>query len=485
MNGKKLIIEKLKSILIVVLTLSTILLLYFFWSDICIMDLSLDDFNLDFSDVEMAERYTFPEDVIIPTYIEIISEAGESRIVQSPSQLYGKKADLDSFAGTLTQFFASGEVALEEISKDLYKEVFQYSSVKSEFDYLLPAREYIEFFGASKLAGIGGISTISEIGFSEAAPDSLFIYDKNLDKCYRIVCGTQLGYVSSVLENEELENYPICYKITDYMGMQVSNQLKIPLYLSTNMNEMSVAPLVSPEDDSRSNEEAKTFFGNTFDFVRKLEDAGGKITYMYGYGETVLIMDVDGSVEYKSANDGSSGMGFYEALDVALSFVDLHSIPQPTSAADSKYVLSSVKIDNSDKKTYGFEFEIEAGNENVFYEKAPLAVEVKGGVVTYCYMSVPVLTGNKTANQEAFSAINTIATNYKYIAHKIDLAKRQDTEDAKGTAISIDSVAERIEDMRYGYLIIGEKAIPTWEIRIKNLEEPRYFDLYTAAPVER
>ncbi len=487
MNERKLIIiEKLKTILIVVLTLSTILLLYFFWSDVSLKDLSIDDFNLNFGEESEAERLTFPEDVVLPLYMEIINSEGESQIAHCPAEIYGKSTQEGSFAGTLAGLFVDGEAVVEEFPMELYDEVYQYSAVKCYFGYNIPAREYVERLGADKLTGIENLSSVTEVGFTNSVPDSLLVFDGSQNKTYRIIFEKKINYVDSILAGGLGAEYPICYHMTDYMGAQVKNQLLIPLYLNSNLESVDIKHLLGHHNENRINEEAKSFFGNTFDFVRKIEDANGKVTYMYGYAEMVLILDVDGSVEYKSASEGKATLGFYDSLDLALAFVDRHTIVPISAVQGSRYVLAKASRSTEGEKTYRFEFQQEVGNTDIFSQSPPLVVEITGGVVTYYYINQLSIDSSESANQskEAFSAINTIATNYKYIADKLTLENQPKSEDFKSVKLTVDDVAEKIVNMRYGYAIISEKAVPACEIRVKGLENPLYFDLYTAEPLE-
>lgn len=488
----RVILEKIKSILIVVLVLNTILLLYFFWADISIRDLKLSDLNIDFIGDDDIARTLYPEDVLLPTYMGISTLDGEYIVVTDTAEYYGKRSEPDCFADELARLLTSGELVVEEVPADQYEEAYQQQAVKCVFDYSLPAADYFAKMGVEKIASLESLGEIREIGFTSVALDSILVSDRigrteasgGDVHYYRIVTGTTTNFVDSLLAREELYDMPYYYRIGEFMGEQVTSPVKLPLYLSSDMTRLQVEPEVTLGEDGQMDIDARSFFGNGFDFVRKIEEASGKTTYMYGYAETVLIADPDGSVEYKADTSGGGGLDYYAALDLALAFIDQHN----TSIQGDDYftiqpVLTRVVQSPSDKRSYRFEFGFRANGEEIFFEKPPLVVEVTGGNVSYYYRKAVALHRGSTAQQEAFSAVNIIATNYAYLEKALS-AVTQDSKDKKGR-LSVDAVAQKILTVKYGYVILEDSAIPVWELRIKGLDAPLYFDLYTATPVER
>ena len=473
MNDKKTykIIENIKSLLIVVLFLSAILLLYFFWTDQNPFRMSFSDFYIGGG--ENFERSLYVGDVLLPSRMEVVKDSGEMAVITDSAKYYGSFVYVDTFLGSVRNFLTSGEIVLEEVPKEQYEEAYRFASVKCCFDYYLPGAEYLSYLGVEKLAGMENIGSVREVGFVLGAPESLLIRDGSQSKYFRIVSDQADTFVARMMVDEEVQAMPNYYPISEFMGAQVENSVKLPLTIETDLAVSKASGEIDSEESERITGLARTFFGDTFDFVRKLGDASGRVTYMYGYAETVLIVDKDGSVEYKSESDASANISYFQALDMALAFIDSHSF-----AAESEKnmklrpYLSDVGEILSGARGYRFEFGLKDGCCEIFCPAAPIVVEVTGGKISYYYRNVPAVEKASGKMQEAFSAVNTIALNYEKL------------KEVLGEELSIDAIADRIVSMKYGYLVRDGEAIPAWEIALRGTNEKAYFDLYTAEPLE-
>ena len=488
---KTYIIEKIKSILIVVLFLTAVLLLYFFWADKDPFKMSLSDFSIGGGD--SYERSLYAGNVLLPSRMEVVKDFGEMVVIEDSEKYYGNFSYVDTFLGSVRTFLTTGEIVLEEVPKEQYEEAYRFASVKCCFDYFLPAGEYLTYLGVEKLAGMENIQNIGEIGFVQGSPESLLIRDADTGKCYRIVSENPSTFVDRMLSDEEVQAMPNYYTIAEFMGEHVESDVMIPLNLEADIAKTQVTAEISPEDSERITGLARTFFGNSFDFVRKMGEVSGKITYMYGFAETVLIIDNDGSLEYKSENDASSSVGYFPSLDAALIFMDSHGFSQDEEKAlKLKPFVSSAEPLSGGRKGYRFEFGMRSGGYSIFTEKPPVVVEVTGGVVSYYYRNVPVIGETAGKMQEAFSAINAIAVNYQSFqgyAVKNSLTREEGRPEPENSRqltdeFSVDTVAGMIDSMKYGYLIREGEALPVWQVSLAGDDESLYFDLYTAEPVE-
>ncbi len=466
MNKKANIKESIKSILIVVLTLSTILLLYIFWADVELTKFSFSDIDLGFSN-EDEERINFVEGVAVPSEMIIGTGQGDYIVKNETKALYGNVNNPSSFVSSILEFEQSEELFVEEISVDQYDEAYSYKSVKAVFDYILPLGDYYKFKNGSGFAGVEEINNLSEVGFSEVAKDSLLVKDATQNKYFRVVKSSESNWLSSFFESNDFSNEAFYYPMSAFLGEEVSQDVLLPMYMESDMTQREMFCNRDPAGDAL---QAKSFFGNTFDFVRKIQESGGKVIYMYGYGETVLILNEDGSIEYKTESVGTQNLNYFEAMDLALQFYDNHQPITTISGIQPEIRLEKVKVDNTGRKTYHFEFGYNVESENIFFsEGTPVVIEVSGGMVTYYYIKKPIISGKEDKEKtEVFSAVNTIAANYE----NISLLLHEE--------LSMEEVAQKISSVKSGYLAHESSLLPVWQIKVKGIDKPLYFDLYTS-----
>ena len=62
----------------------------------------------------------------------------------------------------------------------------------------------------------------------------------------------------------------------------------MPLAYKTTLNTISCFPEFDRSDEAAIKEFSQKFFGQSFDFVRRIEESNGTLIYMYGYGQKVL-----------------------------------------------------------------------------------------------------------------------------------------------------------------------------------------------------
>jgi hypothetical protein len=465
--------ETIKSIVIVVLTLSTILLLYVFWKDLSFNQLSFSEIDLDFGfgDEEEMPAERLVEDIALPSAIIIGTGEGDYFVKTDTKELYGSPEDPSSLVSVICGFGKGEELFIEEISEEQYKEAYKYKSVRAVFNYLVPILDYYKFKGEKAFSGVEDVSNLSEIGFSEVAKDSVLAYDAQQNRYFRIVTGeTGSDWMDTFFAAHDFSEEASYYPLEAFLGEGNGTDVMVPMYMES---DMTVREASLGRDPAADLIRAKAFFGKTFDFVRKIEEAGGKVIYMYGYGETTLILAEDGSIEYKAGESGRQTLNYFEALDTAIKFIDRHE-PVPTGGAVLPGIrLEKSSIDDSGYKTYRFEFSQMVGGEEIFFKDGPsVVVEVSGGVVSYFYAKRPFVAepsaDAKQAKEPVFAAINTIAANYESIAQML------------GEELTMEEVAQRLTSVKYGYLCEEGALSPVWEIKAAGLNESLYFDLYTA-----
>lgn len=239
---------------------------------------------------------------------------------------------------------------------------------------------------------------------------------------------------------------------------------------------------------------AERFFGESFDFIRKITEDNGKTIYMYGYGQKVLIVNTDGSFEYKEELliENSSEIKFFDALDTALQFVAAHGSWQSLDGAKMKPYLKNVLIDPNKKKSYQFTFGMKTNGTPLFYERGEsIVVEVTLGQVTYYRRNMidfdqeEIDAIESMSSNDTYSPINMIAQNCEYI-YDILLEKGQESFETDKNQI-FNKVSSLITNMQIGYVkpadsfTTNNKVKPVWVVTLDKVNI--YLDLYSAEPI--
>lgn len=489
--GKPNVIEKAKNLILVVLFLSTILLLYFFWGNI-----SFNNFII--SPPQEAETQTEAVSLLKPEHITV-NFGGDTITVLPPGEIWhtAPSSDKDSFVKELERFGPAEDVLVEEITYEKYLQVMKYTSIWADFSYDIPISDFCSFFKMSKTQSYDVIETVTEIGYSTAAKgDSLYILDgKNL-KTYRLVAGTakdsdnKTGNTDfpAFIDSIGAAGYNMYFPL-GYLG--VSNDTLVPVSAQSNLKSFSFRQDFYSYQTDKVASLAEQFFGGNLDFVRRIVEENGTVIYMYGYGETVLIVNTDGSIEYKEEQTGNGGgQSFSDALETAITFVEDHGSWQSLGGTELTPYLADVILDPNKEKGYRFVFGLEVNGSRLYYENgAPIIIDVISGQVTYYKRQLidfdqDELDSVKASTpDDAFSAANLIAQNFKYI-YDI-LLQSGDVTATSDLNVMFEDVASLVKDMQIGYVKPADKDSteiqPVWIVTVKDTDV--YFDLYSADPV--
>jgi len=461
---EKSIIEKIKSGLLVVLTISAILLLYFFWGNI-----SLDDFDL--TNNEEPYQIIDSKEVITPDQI-IVSMGEDSYLSASPDHW---SEMMEGFR----EFTAADSLIVEEITKDQYETVMQLPSVRAKFSFPISLPQLLQAYGIKENAAYDNVANVTEVGYGSVSKESLLVFDAVVKKYYRIITSAEGEKLDRLLRVLQMENGSVYFSLGTLLGGDVDNGTLIPLSLETNLRGFEFYREDYFLDKEVIGLVAQSFFGKTFDFVRKIEEGNGTVIYMYGYGEKVLIVNNEGVLEYKEETTGSGNQGDYiTSLQTALNFIAGHGGFESVNGIRYTPYLKQVRYSN---KGYQFAFGIKLHGHKICYQdKDPITIEVTGNQVSYFRRDLgeldekKVLAGNEEY-REAYSAINMLAQNYEYLINPMGF---------KGT---FEEIAENITGIDPVYVIVNNdgdekgQAMPVWLVTFDKLEA--YFDLYSTEPV--
>ena len=486
--SKPIVIEKAKNFIIVVLFLSTVLLLYFFWGNI-----SFDDLKHTAIPAvgEVTEIPDIKPDRIIVNFGSAnytVIQAGQGDIWYNQAKTGG-----DDMVKEIDLFGQVENVYAEEITYAKYQEVMKYRSIWAEFNYDIPITDFCLNFNIKDPQSFGSIETISAVGYSPASDElrkSLFIKDGKNQKYYRLTADENNTQFGELIDTIESEGYNTYYPISTYMGVKDNNTL-IPLTLESKMRKLPFRQYIYSYQTEKINEMAEQYFGGNFDFVRNITEEKGTVIYMYGYGQIVLIVNTDGSVEYKEEQTGeNSGQSFLDALHTAVQFVADHGSWGSLEGAKMTPYLKDVVLNPNKVAGYQFIFGLELNGNRLYYEQGePITVNVTKGQVTYYkrdWIDFEQKDLDDTKNdpmKETFSSVDLITQNYQYIYNIILQAGV--VESTINQNAMFEEVASLVDNMQIGYVkLTGGKSTelqPAWIVTIRNINI--YFNLYNAEPI--
>ncbi|MBQ2867173.1 MAG: hypothetical protein IJE87_02225 [Firmicutes bacterium] len=460
-------IEKIKDVILVVLFLTAILLLYFFWENQGFENLNLSEI------VNPQEEYeSIPlDEVIVPD--NIYASSGNGVHVK----VYSGKRDLWQRAvAEIRKFGETSGIFVGEITKEQYLDAMSgYTSVQFDLGYEVPFSQFCDYYKVTKSQNFDTVEGVSTIAWSGASSESLFIVQEQKGKYYRMVADqdhTQLRAMAEEIVASEEASY---YTISELMG--VENTTMIPWETSVSYGPLSWESERQRGTDEDVRELAQSFFGENFDFIRRMVDTKGNVTYMYGYGQKTFITYADGSFEYKEeVNSSTSGAPtFYGSLETALEYIAAHGSWSTFDDQPISLFLSRAKaVEQNKQKGYRFEFGLMAGDLPVYYDQGvPLAVEVINGQLTYYQRNL--IQYDLTEEQDISvqtNAANVIASNYNAIYRLI----HPEAATMAPKEAWFDEVVVGITDLRLGYFrSINNSAeaevqemVPAWIVTVNN-----------------
>lgn len=464
--------EGLKTILIIALFFSTMLLLYFNWG------------YPDMKAFRILHIVAEEEVVEAPAIKDVVQP--QNVVVNFGTGTYARLGwdQFDSWnecIATLSLYSRGNMVLVEEITPPQYDKIMDLRSVRFGFQYDIPFSSFCRHYDIASVQGFGQIETFREIGYSLGSPESLFIADENKGKYYRIVSGEQVPRLGALINAAEKGDYIICYPIGTFVGTE--GKAIIPITFESRLAGVGFEPELQNKNGPRIREFAEIFFGESFDFVRRIEESKGTLIYMYGYGGKVLTINPDGSAEYKEKTGAGGGQqDYFESLACALQFVASHG------GFDSKgdcvpYLKESRAVEKDKRKGHVFVFGMRVTSESLYHIGSEIiSVEIIGGQVSNYKRNMISLNGHtETAAKEAYSAINMLAKNYHYI-NSVLSGEGYKSSQERGEAL-FDYISERIQLVKTGYVrpIDGNELIPSFVVVIEDITF--YFDLFDVEPL--
>ncbi len=334
-------IENLKTAILVVLFLITILLLYLSYNQ--------DGSSFSLEEILPGGRSSQVsidvDEYLAPSYTIKVGENGHYLIT------YKNQIKAFEVASECAQsLLSASNIEISEISEEAYNLVCRdINSVQLIFDYDFPFDDYCKKILGKTIKRPDNLNGFRSLLFSDQIKSDLYM--RNMaGNCFKI----------SVAEN--YYSTEALSRVLNFDGGEIRFMDIYELGFKSIGDDIVIAWDEIPE----------RIFGDTLDFVRKITDGQGNETYMYGYGQKRLSINESSGFEYKCDITGTNTPDFYTDLEVALKFIkekldvseDLIKIKTVSTIDDEGVILNHFIFD-----TDGYAIEAEVKAEDISYFK--------------------------------------------------------------------------------------------------------------------
>lgn len=350
MNKKNDFLENIKTVILVVLFLITILLLYLCFNQHGKQFTLSEIFPGGRTGVTTVDESNY----ILPEYaLQSNGDSTFSIAFQNKNDIYNATEE------SMRSLLSSTAASIAEVSKEDFEKVgLAKKAIQIVFDFDVPFDDFCRHEISKTLEKPNKLEGFSVVLFNDEEKDSFYMRDAS-GNCFKLTAGENYYAIdrfsnSLKFENKILNHFANIYDVTKILA-------------SYNL----LPETTSYELDGE--EIAESIFSDTFDFVRKIKDSFGNQTYMYGYGQKRLTINTDNSIEFKEEVNTINQPEFYTDLTQALSFVD-----NTIGLEERNYKIKKVDlIKNGDTSYYKFTF-----SDGTY----SITTNVVGSKVSYFYL---------------------------------------------------------------------------------------------------
>lgn len=481
--------ERLKSVIIVVLFLTTVLLSYLYWHGENFTGLT-ETVNDRLSNQAFTTA-TAPDmaSLVCPETVSVnFGDGTYCQITENAALLW------EEFLPIYIDFTKMSNLMIEEISEDQWNESLEYGSVTYGFGYDIP-NSFFESLGAANYGETDYFDSIYSITCTKAGETAVLIKNEGSGKYFRVIADSEFfdleGLLKKIRKSETLDN-------TSLSGDELSF-LYYPANLLAGTNNRTCLPYESavPLRPLRITTQgiaayerslAETFFGKGLDFVRKVTDDSGIIIYMYGYNHTTLSIYPNGYFEYTDTpSSRDTTLSFNQALSLASDFIAGHGTWTSYDDSRTGYLLKSATSGTRGKSSfYRFCFETEYDNHPVFAaEGYDIVIELEGDQVTFYSRNALAFTSTSLTPEPADTGRNAsvpdiLASSYTQITDAIYEMGGFVTLDGATYGENMEKVLSQLNSVIPGYLQTSKDSsilTPVWIFSFR--EGSVFFDLYS------
>ncbi|MBN2898712.1 MAG: hypothetical protein JXO44_08050 [Clostridia bacterium] len=437
------------------------------------------------------ERIIYPQDFIIGfgggSYTGVYSEETRNTIWSLTTEL------LPAYLSQLD---------LTVIDEEEFRAIEKTRSLQMRLPFAISLNNFGEVYGVER--GFHEIldSPIDKIVISSSQPNRVYLanfedgqycYLKGYEAEQRIA--TQISKVSEAMTTEfrrvdSLVNFRVLQEDGDQTFF---NEEIIPITGVEPIPFVKVAKEIDALAE-RQDSEIQTLlikaFGNSSDFIKRLEEIDGSKTYIYGYGDKALRLGISGEISYQeklSSSVETSSVSFKEGLDIALGFIDGYGTsPQSLYLTDYQVTKDGVY----EVKSYYFDYRMR--DLSIFTKNMTgghgIEVVMKNDVVTKFKKNIRRYVKSIDASEiwadgpmfiEAIINKNFDVISENFVKDKaIDI---NDTETNWQMSTYVLGIMQSLKNVELTYYLDStlddERLIPAWSLEIADTLY--YFHLYT------
>lgn len=479
--------ERLKSILLVALILSSLVL-----TQINLFDgLSISEGYSDDLEISSSKSSTY---INPQSYYVGFGGLSYTRIYDNSLQ--------DNIWSEVRPFILSSFLnyeSIEKISRDDYIRAFSEGSLLVRMPIDLSIERYYSMFSDSVLSSEIRNIYPKEYLLREGNVRSLYIFDSNANEYYLIKHKTLHHDIGAVIESIKSEGWIEYRKISDRFSLSSTvteaydkkNYELIPYlynFVVAPINYDYEVRLEEPYFSSDISVISRFVFGRSLNFVKRLRDINDSIILMYGYGDKSLTVTKDGVISYRNKFDPTNSrvLNFNEAFSLAAGQLENFGVmPNGLFLADYE--------ESPESHTFKFYFNYKinafAIAENALLDH-PIVIEVKEDQVISIDKNLKIFAGEsvteKYVNSERLITIDECITNNFLEVSIYYLQDNNIYNSAQDTINYYFPIRSEIKSIDLRYIVEEENAsmymIPAWQVVISD--RTYIFNAYTGTLIK-
>jgi len=464
--------EFFKSVLLMVLTLSTMTMTYWIFSD---ADSTVEDKQISTEAIDLID-YIRPQNYIFSfgdLFIKLYDDTYENIEVRE-----GYEASLTSFLSSPTEF------GMNQITEQIWQVETQKKSLQVNYPLSLEIDDFLRIYNFNmQTANTDGMHVTSVL-FMLNHEDYIYLYDQVAGNYYKLYYYDDSlvpdSWITDMFERvDETKSYNDGYRtmesrynflmagLADY-DLKTANLLLTPISTQINYPKYNIIQEVDlgADNSSQLDSYAAAVFGDDLNFVKKSIYSDTSTIFMLGYGDKIFKATNDGSLEVTMKPKDTlqkKSIGFLDGMELALREVLNLGLPSDTlylsgyyqsesrSAIESVYLFNysknGIPLYDPDRQT-GALIEVRFSNKDM--------VKIK--------KRAPIITSEKLSNFQSVKSFSSIIQRNRISFEKAIEQETLGFEVEKEDLLQM--ALHNMETLSLKYYVKGDTLIPVWYIKI-------------------
>ncbi len=473
----KINIERIKSTFIVVLSVTAILLLFLLWRNITVDKISraIESINEE----PVIQLYIEPEKLV--EYIEPYK--GEIKMNGDTYILYDNVTQVwDEFLAFMRNAAKTNGATVSDVLAEDWHEACLGNCIMFTFNFEVSAQDANEMIYKEAYEAFDNV-LLTNIMYSLDEPNNIYFFNNKTDIYRRISFdNSDISFINYITSLYEL-GLPKYYSLEEFYGYGLDSNVFIPYAVSSNVQSYKVREEIEVDEKEIINSLAETFFGEGFDFVRRITETDFSVSYIYQYGQKTLEVSHTGQIVYKEVlgNNRIEDLTSTQQLLEVLSFVEAHGGWQSLKGiVIQPYIKSITPIEAENQMGNRFVFGVREDGHPIYYSNGEIiTVDIIGNRVIYYERqiyeeidSLQYISNSETS--KVIAASDIINSNYKEIEKAYEeLGKPYESTSEEEIHAE---VVKDIKQIEIGYYKLDEASeegeylvVPTWVIETSEI----------------